>query len=322
MKKGFIITASILVVVGLIIFSAAFIASGFDFSKLGSAKYETNTYSPGESFDKIEIESTEADIGFIPATDGENRVVCEEREKVRHEVKVENGTLKITTVDTRTWLDRLMPFSFKNQSLKIYLTGEHYSALKISAGTGDLSISPSFSFDDADIKTSTGDVAFYAWTDGLLKIHTSTGDIKIGDIRAKNVDLSVSTGKIEGVKILCDENFIVNVSTGKTVLEWVVCKNLSSDGSTGDITLKNSIISDEQLIERGTGDVLLEGCDAGQISVTTSTGDVSGTLYSDKIFIVKTSTGKVSVPDTVSGGTCRITTSTGDINISLIAKPD
>ena len=51
--------------------------------------------------------------------------------------------------------------------------------------------------------------------------------------------------------------------------------------------------------------------------VNTSTGDVNGTLLSEKIFITDTSTGRVSVPKTTSGGKCEITTSTGDINIGI-----
>ena len=53
------------------------------------------------------------------------------------------------------------------------------------------------------------------------------------------------------------------------------------------------------------------------IMVKTSTGNVKGTLLSDKIFVTDTSTGRVSVPKTTSGGKCEITTSTGDIEIEL-----
>ena len=45
----------------------------------------------------------------------------------------------------------------------------------------------------------------------------------------------------------------------------------------------------------------------------TSTGKVKGHLLTDKIFVTSTSTGKVRVPSTESGGICKVTTSTGDI---------
>ena len=37
----------------------------------------------------------------------------------------------------------------------------------------------------------------------------------------------------------------------------------------------------------------------------------------DKVFITDTSTGNISVPKTITGGKCEITTSTGDIRISI-----
>lgn len=41
-------------------------------------------------------------------------------------------------------------------------------------------------------------------------------------------------------------------------------------------------------------------------------------MLSEKVFIAETDTGGVKLPGTTSGGTCKITTSTGDIKISLV----
>lgn len=317
MKKGFIISAVVLIAVGAVLFTAAFIASGFDFSKLDTAKYETNTYSVSEDFETIEIRSDEADITFKSSENGKTWVDCVEREKVKHEVSVENGTLKIVTVDNREWYDLLRLFNFKSQSITVYLPSAHYRDLTISTDTGNVSVPDLFSFDDAEITTSTGGVAFDASSNGRLQIKTSTGDININGVHATTIDLSVSTGRIDGKNVNCEDTLSVNVSTGKTFLTDIICKSLISSGSTGDVTLKNAVASDDFNIERDTGDVRFENCDAGQITVKTSTGDVNGTLRSEKVFITKTSTGDTDVPDTISGGRCEITTSTGDIKIMI-----
>ena len=112
--------------------------------------------------------------------------------------------------------------------------------------------------------------------------------------------------------------FYIKVSTGKTQLSGVTCKSFASEGSTGKINLKNTVAENSIKIDRGTGDVTFDSCDAENITVTASTGDVKGTLKTDKIFSAKTSTGKVRVPDSTEGGRCYITTSTGDIDISVI----
>jgi hypothetical protein len=51
--------------------------------------------------------------------------------------------------------------------------------------------------------------------------------------------------------------------------------------------------------------------------VKTDTGDITGSLLSGKIFMPQTNTGDVTVPDTVTGGKCRLSTNTGDIKISI-----
>ena len=317
MKKALIIAAVVLGVACASLFLAAFIHAGFDFSKLGKAKYETNSYTLKEGFDAIEINATEADVTFKPSNDGAAEVECIEQEKARHEVLVENGTLKISVRDERSWLDRVLVFSTKSQSITVCLPEEHYRALLIDIRTGDVSVPDRFSFDAATITASTGDVVFDASTDGGLKIKTSTGDITLNGTRADSIDLSVSTGRIEGRNVDCIETLSIKVSTGKTVLTDVSCRSLISTGTTGDITLKNVAATDEFNIDRDTGDVRFERCDAGQITVKTTTGDVTGTLSSEKVFSTQTSTGSVKVPKTASGGICEITTSTGKIQIDI-----
>ena len=81
--------------------------------------------------------------------------------------------------------------------------------------------------------------------------------------------------------------------------------------------MKNVIATERFSIERDTGDVILEGCDAAEIFIETDTGDVRGTLLSEKVFITETDTGRVSVPSSITGGRCEITTDTGNIKINI-----
>lgn len=318
MKKRSIIAAVILVVVGVIIFGAAFIASGFDFSKLDITKYETNTHSLSEVFEKIEIQLDEADITFKPSEDGKLRVDCVEREKVKHEVSVENGTLKIIAVDKRAWYDHLTLLSFKPQSITVYLPSDYYRVLKISSDTGDVSISDIFSFGDVEITASDADIVFNASSDGNLKIKTSTGDIKTIGSHATTIDLSASDGEIDINNVDCKETLSVKVSSGKANLTDVSCRSIISDGSTGDIVLKNVVAEKTISIVRSTGDVSFDRSDAYELIVATDTGDVTGSLLSAKVFIVHSDTGMVDVPETTSGGKCKLTSDTGDIKINIL----
>ena len=57
--------------------------------------------------------------------------------------------------------------------------------------------------------------------------------------------------------------------------------------------------------------------DAEAIFVQTDTGDVTGSLLTEKVFSTRTGTGRVSVPQSVTGGRCEISTDTGDIRIEI-----
>ena len=151
-----------------------------------------------------------------------------------------------------------------------------------------------------------------------ITIAASTGDIYAEGISASSLDLTVSTGNVTVSSVTCEEDITIGVSTGKTYLTDVACKNLTSTGSTGDISLKNVISTENISVERSTGDITLDRSDAAELFIMTSTGDVEGSLLTNKVFIIKTDTGRINVPNSITGGRCEITTDTGDIKISIL----
>ncbi len=318
--KIWLIIASILMFSGVVIFGGLMMMLKWDFSKLSTAKYETNIYEITENFDDVSIKSDTADIKFVLSNEGKCKVECYETVNSKHSVIVEDGKLDIKVTDTRTLGDFIgnIGLYFYSPSITVYLTKEEYASLYIKESTGDIQIPKDFSFGNVDISLSTGDVDFSASATGEIKIKASTGDITIANISAEYLNLRVSTGiiKLEGTR--CDEDIKIGVTTGRASLTDVCCENLTSGGSTGDIFLKNVIVKGRLNIERSTGNVKFDGCDSTEICVKTDTGDVTGTLLSEKVFIAKTDTGRVRVPNSVTGGRCEVTTDTGDIKFEII----
>lgn len=97
----------------------------------------------------------------------------------------------------------------------------------------------------------------------------------------------------------------------------VRCRSLVSDGTTGDMNLNGVLSAERMHIDRTTGDVEMHGCDAGEMYIKNSTGRVSGSLLTEKVFAANSRTGKISVPSGRTGGICEITTSTGNIIITI-----
>lgn len=314
--KGWLIAATVLVVLGLALFAAAMAASNWNFTGLNTAKYETSTHEISDSFDSISLYTDTADIIFVPSNDGTCSVTCYEPEYEKHTVSVQNGILTIREVDTGKWYNNINIAS-ETPRIALYLPDAEYHGLFISESTGDIEIPKEFRFEGMDISVSTGDITNRASVLDTVKITASTGDIRVESVSAASLDLSVSTGHVTVSGTDCRDDVNIHVSTGKASLTDVTCTNLFSDGGTGDITLQNVLAAGKISIERSTGDVKFDGCDAAELFIQTDTGDVEGSLRSDKVFVTTTDTGDVSVPQTTSGGICEITTNTGDVRMNV-----
>ena len=296
LKKWLIIGAS-LVLIGCIIFTGVMTMLKWDFKKLNTLKYETNEYMIDNEFKNISVESDTADITFLASDDKSVKVVCHEPSNAKHTVVVSSDTLEIKKNDTRKWYEHI-GISFESEKITVYLPKGEYGNLSVKASTGDLKVTDEFKFAD-------------------LNIALSTGNITLQNMTLRSASLRVSTGEIALDNVQIEGDLKAEVSTGKTYLKNLNCGNFISVGNTGDITMKNVIAKQKISVERSTGDVKFDGCDAAEIFVVTDTGDVRGSLLSGKVFITKTDTGSIDVPNSTSGGRCEITTDTGDIKFSI-----
>lgn len=275
-----LIAASALVILGAGLFAAVMAANDWNLSRLSTEEFETNTYEIREDFSRIDLTVETADILFALSDDGGCRVVCRELAEAKHSVSVQNGALTVTAKDQRKWYEHI-GINLESPRVTVYLPGPDYASLRITGSTGSITVPAGFSF-------------------GRMDLSLSTGDIRLCGLSAGELDLTVSTGDVD--------------------IESVSCGSLTTTGSTGDITLKNVITKGTLTVKRSTGDVRLEACDAGELTLETSTGSVTGSLLSAKIFLAHSNTGDVDVPDTATGGKCKISTSTGDIRITLVKK--
>lgn len=280
MKKALIWIAASLMVLGIALFTIVLFTVDFDFTKVSNVKYMTNSYefSP-QDFDSINLDTITADIEFRKSKDDTCRVVCYEREKMPHEVYIQDHTLTISERDTRNWLDHTTVFSFKTPTITVYLPEGQYETLKIENTTGDIDISGYWIFDSLDLTTTTGDI------------------------------------QINGLS--CQRDVFTHVTTGDIKLENLTCNNLTTTGSTGDVDMKNVIVSGSLKARCTTGDIKFDKCDAGELYIKATTGNVSGTLLTPKVIFANSTTGTISVPKYTTGGRCEIDVTTGDIHINI-----
>ena len=314
--KIWLITAVSLIILGCILFAVIMSLNQWDLTKLSTVKYVTNTYTATNDFSNISINSDTADIQFTLSTNDKCVIVCYEEETAKHDVFVVDDTLTIRVANEKKWYEYI-GLNFSKPKITIYLPKLEYQTLNIIESTGDVEIPETFLFDKIDIHISTGDVKNFASATSLIQIKTSTGDIEVKNMTSGGVDLSVSTGKITADNIVCNHYFVAEVSTGDCTIENIKCKGFSSRGTTGDIDLNHVIAEENIYIERDTGDIAFKNCDASVVEMTASTGDIIGSFLTSKNIVANTSTGRVDVPKALSGGKCVLTTSTGDIMVSI-----
>lgn len=319
MKNGtifWLVLAVVLIIIGLILFTVIMQGFRWDFTKLSTQSFETNTYEITEAFTGITINTTTADIVFILSDNEKCQVECFEEETAKHTVAVQDDTLVIQVTEHKAWHDYI-GIHLHTPRITVTLPRSEFASLCVKGSTGRVTLPKDFRFEAVDISLRTGSVDDAASTSGTTRIHTTTGSIHVKNTSAGALELSASTGKITVSDVTCAADVSIRVSTGKTELTNLTCRNLTAGGSTGDILLAQVIAAEKLSIERSTGDVRFDGADAGEIFVETDTGKVTGSLLTDKVFITSTDTGKVSVPETVAGGKCEIRTDTGNIQISV-----
>ena len=297
MKKGFIV----LIVIGGVLTTAGAVMLGIGLSKERKAvENVTHEYVLEEAFTNFNIDIDTADVKFYTATDGKNKVVCNEREKQYHVVGVSEGTLTISSKDELNWFERLFTFAPQKMHVDIYLAGNSYNNLTYKASTGDITVPEGLTFKETTINVSTGDVYYSSQVTDALNIKTSTGDIKVEKLNNENAVITLDS------------------STGRKDIENVKAKKLTSTSSTGKNKVTNSTFSEDLYIKASTGDVELVDSDAAVVNIETSTGDVDCVFLSGKSVTTETSTGDIKVTPNV-GGECHIKTSTGDITVSYKA---
>lgn len=309
MKKSVIalIAAAVLIVSGGLLLFLGLQKADFNFT----SKPVQKVYTASGSFQNIQIDTGICDVRFFK-TDGDLTVHCPKSERLEYIVLVEDGTLRISAMDMRQWYD-FIGIGFGEMVITVYLPEDTYESLSIQTDTGDVEIPQDFSFDTAEVRTSTGDIAFAAAVAKSLITANSTGDTEIYGVCPTYLECSSSTGDMALKDIRVSGDIHIQRSTGELTAVDVTCQNLTSQSNTGNVDFTDVLVAEALQITTTTGEVAVLNCDAATVNINTDTGDVTGNFLSPKFFIAKTDTGDIHVPSTRDGGECRITTSTGDI---------
>ncbi|MDO5434736.1 MAG: DUF4097 family beta strand repeat-containing protein [Clostridia bacterium] len=265
-----------------------------DLSELDTREIATREVRPETGFDTVYVKGSTANVDLYLSEDGTSRVKLTEDKEHQFRVRTENGTLYIEQDEDPTSLLGVM--ELKETCVDVYLPEQVWRSLDVSLSTGDCRMDAPLCFENAAVKTTTGDISLCADI-GRISASATTGDITLKGMKPENAVLSTTTGDIR----------LMDLSTGGRI---------SCKATTGSVKLTNCLAGGIAL-ETSTGDITLTDCDAELLELTATTGDISGTLLSGKQFDARSATGDIQCPPNDGTGTCRVTTSTGDIRITV-----
>lgn len=252
-QKTWLILATALIGIGGILFAGVMMAQNWDFLKIQTTKFETNTYTVQDPYNNISINIDTTDLMILPTEKTETSVVCFEQEKVKHTVEVKDNTLSIQVVDTRAWYEHIS-IGFQSPKITVYLPQAEYGAVSV--------------------KASTADICMETLTAKTVDLALSTGDMTLTNIQCMNIKATATTGDIHLKQVIASQEFAVKNSTGDVILEGCDADRLKIETSTGDI--KGWLLSPKVfLAHANTGSVSVpQTTEGGLCELHTNTGDI------------------------------------------------
>lgn len=295
-QKKYAAAALTLIAGGILIALCGMLAMGFDFTRMNTLNFVTNTYDVDEAFSDISVVGAECDIRLLPSEDGTCQVVCTESDRIDHSVEVVNGTLNITRHDRRSWYMHFGVY-WGSMEILVYLPVSELGALNATSVSGNIEIPEDFSFETAALQTTSGDITCFAPVKKDLSAGTTSGNIRLGGSVCETLSADSTSGSI-------------NISD-------VRCLNADAGTVSGSLKL-SGVVADEFIrTESVSGDIDLYRCDADALILSSTSGDIEGSLLTDKSFDANTTSGDVSLPQTSADTTCEVSTVSGDITFSI-----
>lgn len=342
MKKGTkiaLIIATACIVLGSVLSLSTSAMIDADLSRLNTITYTVGTHLVSESFSSIYIDTSEADIRLLPSSDDTCSVVCPQGEQITHTVTVENDTLTVQRADIRKWYEHIGIFwdSERELAVTVYLPMQKYASLTLKCTSGEISVPGQFSFSQAKISTTSGDINYCANTGGALSLSSTSGDLTIHDltaeqIKAQSTSGSIGLSEINAAKlktastsgdvdlsnVLVDTQMELDSTSGSIDLAGVTAAELKAASTSGDIDLSNVLAATQMELDSTSGQITLDRCDAQTLQLHSMSGDIFGSLLTEKQFVTNTTSGTVRVPNSSGTDTCRASTTSGNITFNII----
>ncbi len=317
MKKGCkiaLITGGSLFGLGIVCIIIGAGINGFDLSKLSSGKieYEKKTLEYTDSFSAIDIHSISDDVKLVKSEDGKTRIEYYDSKdgRIRYDIQRKYASadekgkpeLFAKQKDDRKWYEYLLSFDFDSfnddRAVTVYVPGEEYDSLSLESVSGDVSAEiPLRIKNNVTLNSTSGNINAENQTAGVRSVYTSiSGNVRIQNSASGDINASAVSGKVSLGKCTAKNGVIVGSISGNVNLE--------------------DIRSELTKTETVSGGVQVQKVDSKNIRIKTISGDISGSIGFGGTYDIRTVSGDVEHPSSVTNaGNFILETTSGDITL-------
>ncbi len=303
-----------------------------------NAEYQIDRYENLNGVDHVLIDATSSNVTIAPSTDGTISVECKNLEKMKYYVGVEGDTLVVKYApEWHEWLFSGALFRSDETSATIYLPEGEYRQLTVDMTSGSFTVPEGYMFGTADVEVTSGSVKFCAdVTNGLdaectsgdmafvgvncarLEAELTSGELTLLDVNCSVLEAELTSGSIDITNLTAIGGVAVELTSGEINLSNVTATTAFFEATSGEISASDLVVSRLLQMKLTSGDVDLERCDAGSMEINITSGSVRGTLLTPKNFSVQQGSGRVDVPDDGNGGPCKISVTSGRVQLSIV----
>ena len=328
-----------LILAGFVLTMADLAILGFNPRRLDTVHYQRKTETVSDRFESLSILAVSHDVRLLPSEDGSCQVVYDESEQTTFAIEVKHGTLSVHEKNIAKWYNHIgVFFSGDTPELTLYLPARQYRALALQTTSGNILVDESFSFHQAELRSTSGDIAFSSAVAEKLSLINTSGDIKLRGIRAGSIQADTTSGEIDLTDITAKGDARFKAVSGDIVLKQVSAGSTSVQTTSGEIRLENgrtgglnaastsgdigliaTVAAGPAKLETVSGEIRFDRFDAASLDIRTVSGNAEGSLLSGKIFDYSTTSGSIRVPhDDPDGGRFYAKTTSGDVEIEII----
>ena len=330
--KTTLIVALALFSAGVMIFLCVLMSVNFDYSKLSTSfRFGTNSEVrvKAEHIEKdieakgqnIKLQLSSATVTVTQSTDDMIHVSYDNNENSYFELKDSASQLTLTQKENAGFF-----FGFYYQQdtrceVTLSIPAEHDGTLTINGASGSISISDVKIMGDFKIYSVSGEITIGNCKAKTLEAGNVSGNIKLTSVETDSIRANTVSGNLNVLEISKSIPVELASTSGEVYAENVNTSTLGVETVSGDITLKN-VVGQKASFSATSGEVELVSADFLEIFFSSTSGGISGTVSGasdDYTVYTSTLSGSNSLSSHKGRGerTLDLSSTSGDFEISF-----